>query len=250
MGAPAFPESALVPTVYALHGIAVTPDVWSDLRQAAPDLPIVAPDLTELAERGDGTLARMLRDLVARAPAGPLVLVGSSLGAQLSLELAPLLGDRVRGTLLLAPGPAEMDDDFFVRVRGLLRVLEHWNAEVAKSLPPLLLYRFGPRYAHNVERLMRMFARAAERSATLLAIAPAFRNASETLPRQPAPVRALIGADNANPVTAVGVYESWRNAIGDAAERVPSASEFIQMDRPEVVAEALRAMCAPEAAAG
>jgi pimeloyl-ACP methyl ester carboxylesterase len=244
---PAHTESELVPTVFALHGIAVTPDIWNDLRQAAPDLPMLAPDLIALVERGDGTLARLVRDLVAMAPPGPIVLVGSSYGAQLALELGPELGDRVVGILLLAPGPAEMDDDFFVRVRGLLRVLEHWNAEVARSLPPLLLYRFGPRYAHNVGRLMRMFSVAAERSAAMLALARGFRNASVTLPLQPAPVRVLVGADNANPITAVGVYESWRQAVGEAVERIPSASEYIQLDQPELLADAIRAMCAAHA---
>jgi len=233
----------LIPTIYALHGVAVTPDVWIDVQRAAPELPFVAPDLLQLIERGDGTLARVLEGLVARAPAGPLLLVGSSWGAQLALELGEHLGDRVVGTLLVAPGPADPDHEFITRARGLVRVLEHWNDEVARSLPPLLLYRFGPRYAANVDRLLRMFSVAAMRSASMLAIADGFRSASETLPLQHGPVRVLVGADNRNPITGPGVYEGWRQVLGDdAVERVPAASEYIQLDRPDHVADAIRAL--------
>ncbi len=232
------------PTIYALQGLAVTPDVWDDLKQALPELRVVCPDVVALAERGDGTLAGLLRKLAEQAPAGPLLLVGSSIGAHVALELAAFMGDRVVGSLLLAPGPAVTDEEFSLRVRGLLRVLENWTDEAARSLIPLLLYRFSPRYPANEKRLARMLSIAAPRSPALLNLAAGFQSAPDLLPRLHGPVHVLVGADNGNPVTGPAVYDTWRGVLPEGVERIPSASEYMQMDRPELVADAIRAMVA------
>ena len=82
------------------------------------------------------------------------------------------------------------------------------------------------------------------RSVPLLALSGAFHPADELLERIPGPVRALLAADNANPLTGP-VLDQWRSLLGGAAvERVTSASEFLAMERPEAVVGALRDLLA------
>ena len=236
----------MTPTIYALHALAVSPEMWHDVRDAAPDLTFVAPDLAEVVEEpgSEGSLATFVRKLADRAPAGPLLLLGASIGANFALELAAVLGERVRGTLLVVPGPPAADEAFLERTSGLLRTLRHaWNDEMAAAFVPLLVYRFGPRYAQVAERVERMLRRNGARAAPLLELSPAFAPAAELLPRIPGPVRILVAADNSNPIVGPHVLEDWRQLLGtEAVQRVSSASEFLPMERPEVVVEALRAL--------
>ncbi|WP_373045811.1 alpha/beta fold hydrolase [Vulgatibacter sp.] len=230
-------------TIVALHAAAVTPAMWDEVRQAAPDLEFLAPDLIALTERGDGTLAHLVQDLAAQLPEGPLVLLGASIGAHIALELAAVLGDRVRGTVMVAPGPPTLDAEFLERARGLERIVRHaWSPAVGKSLIPLLVYPFGPDYATIAARVERMLALAAERSATLLGMSPALHRAAELLPLVSGPVRVLIAGANSNPVVGVGLAEAWRGVLGSAVEKIPDASEFLPMEKPDAVVDAIRAL--------
>lgn len=234
-----------MPTVYALHALATTPEIWQDVRDAAPDLTFVTPDLLRLLEnaRADQTLERLLVDLIDQAPAGPLLLAGASIGANIALELGALLGDRVVGTLLIVPGPPALDAAFRDRSHALLRSMHHaWTDEMVANFAKLLVYPFGPRHASVAARVERMLRHNASRSAPLLALSAAFRDAQDLLPHIRGPVRALLGADNANPLTG-SVLGAWRDLLGDAAvERVESASESLVMERPDAVVGALRSM--------
>lgn len=233
-------------TIYALHALAVSPEMWQDVREEAPDLRFAAPDLLRVIEeeRIEGQLDTLIAALAERAPPGPIVLLGSSIGAHLALELAAVLGARVRGTLLLVPGPPALDGDFLVRANTLMRTLQHaWTDEVARSFVKLLVYPFGRRHASVAERVERMLRHWGPRSAPLLAVAGGFRDAARLLPRIPGPVRALLAADNANPVHGPGLVDAWRKLLGEeAVQRIESASEFLPMERPDAVVAALRTL--------
>lgn len=106
-------------TAVLLHGLFDTPQGWRDLPRrlaeaglavATPALP--APDATPAL---DGIAAGLEADL----PAGPLALVGHSLGAAVAVALARRLGPRVRRLVLLAPAGigARINPDF---VGGML----------------------------------------------------------------------------------------------------------------------------------
>lgn len=231
-------------SIYGLHALAVSPEMWDDVRDAAPDLPFVAPDLCEVLEEGrfEGNLAGFVNALAQRAPEGELVLVGASIGAHFALELAAHLGERVRACLLIVPGPACLDDDFRARANSLVRTLRHaWTEEMARNFVKLLVYPFGRRQASVAARVERMLTRYGPRAAPLVGLSPGFRDAAELLPRLHGPVRVLIAADNSNPIQSPGVAEQWRQLLGaSAVERVDSASEFLPMERPEVVVRAIR----------
>src|SRR5690606_33471235 len=114
---------------------------------------------------------------------------------------------------------------------------------MAATFVPLLVYRFGPRYASVAERVERMIRRSGPRSAALLELSPGFAPASELLPKIHGPVKAVLAADNGNPIIGPDVLEAWRRTLGgEAVERVTSASEFLPMERPDAVVAALRSL--------
>ncbi len=102
-------------TVVALHGFTGSGsdfDVFSDRL----GVPIVAPDLLGHGDAPDPAEPRAYRmsAQVRRLAAGlgndgPVVLLGYSLGGRVALRLWPLLGDRLRGMVLIGAHPGLMD---------------------------------------------------------------------------------------------------------------------------------------------
>lgn len=105
-------------TVVLLHGLFDSAKGWRDLPQRlgrmglsvhAPDLPGHGASLA-LAPSVDAMADQLIADL----PAGPLALVGHSLGAALAVRLARRLGSRVTRLVLIAPAGvgARINADF------------------------------------------------------------------------------------------------------------------------------------------
>jgi 2-succinyl-6-hydroxy-2,4-cyclohexadiene-1-carboxylate synthase len=99
-----------------LHGFTHTGVSWARVRAALPErYRALAPDL-----RGHGaasgarpvTLAAVLEDLAAVAPAEPFTLAGYSMGGRLALHLAlaPVVADRVARLVLIGASPGIADD--------------------------------------------------------------------------------------------------------------------------------------------
>jgi hypothetical protein len=127
--------------VIYLHGFASSPASSKALRfgreLARHGVSYDCPDLNRPSFE-DLTVTRMLRqagDAIARAPQGPVALIGSSLGAFVAVHAAARHPGTVDRLLLLAPaldlsdGPQGADVDEWRRT-GRLRVFHHaWNEE-------------------------------------------------------------------------------------------------------------------------
>lgn len=105
-------------TVVLLHGLFDSAKGWRDLPQRlgrmglsvhAPDLPGHGASLAPAQ-----SVEAMADQLIADLPAGPLALVGHSLGAALAVRLARRLGARVTRLVLIAPAGvgARINADF------------------------------------------------------------------------------------------------------------------------------------------
>jgi pyruvate dehydrogenase E2 component (dihydrolipoamide acetyltransferase) len=105
-------------TVVLLHGLFDSRQGWRDLPQrlARSGLAVHAPDLPGHGD--DAAEATGLDDMAARIaadlPAGPLCLVGHSLGAALAVRIAARFGARVERLVLIAPAGigARINADF------------------------------------------------------------------------------------------------------------------------------------------
>ncbi len=115
------------PTFVLIHGFAGDASTWSLLSAALARAgqSVIAPDLPghgtnpAAAASPDDLVAGVLRDLANRA--GPLHLIGHSLGAWVAVQAALALGPRVAALTLIAPAGAgrEISEIF---VRGMAEV--------------------------------------------------------------------------------------------------------------------------------
>jgi pyruvate dehydrogenase E2 component (dihydrolipoamide acetyltransferase) len=140
--------------IVLLHGLFDDPRGWRDLprRLQATGHPVLAPDLPALAA-GEGIEALAVR-LAPLLPAGPLCLLGHSLGAAVAVRLALRLGPAVDRLVLIAPGGigARLNPDF---TDGML------NAETEAALARALALLdagtvSGPALAAELDRLRRL----------------------------------------------------------------------------------------------
>jgi 2-succinyl-6-hydroxy-2,4-cyclohexadiene-1-carboxylate synthase len=99
-----------------LHGFTHTGASWGRVREALPQsYRALAPDLRghgTASETQPVTLAAVLADLAALAPAEPFTLVGYSMGGRIALQLAlaPGMTGRVRRLVLIGASPGIADD--------------------------------------------------------------------------------------------------------------------------------------------
>jgi pimeloyl-ACP methyl ester carboxylesterase len=83
-----------------LHGTPLGPEVWDAVRGYLPGAS-VAPDLNRQVVT-DGVLQHELaRAVLPEMPAGPLVVVGHSLGGQVAIEMALLVPHRIERLILV-----------------------------------------------------------------------------------------------------------------------------------------------------
>ena len=121
------PRTVGQPTLVLIHGFAGDASTWSLLSAALirAGQDVITPDLAghgtnpEAAVSPDDLVAGVLRNLANRA--GPLHLIGHSLGAWVAVQVALALGPRVAALTLIAPAGAgrEIADIF---VRGMAEV--------------------------------------------------------------------------------------------------------------------------------
>jgi pimeloyl-ACP methyl ester carboxylesterase len=107
-----------VGTVVLLHGLFDSARGWRDLPQrlGRMGLPVHAPDLPGHGASDARALSveAMVDQVISDLPAGPLALVGHSLGAVLAVRIARRLGTRVTRLVLIAPAGvgARINADF------------------------------------------------------------------------------------------------------------------------------------------
>ncbi|GAA2002583.1 alpha/beta hydrolase [Nakamurella flavida] len=100
-----------VTTVLAIHGITSSHRAFLALARAVPDIRLVAPDLRGRAGSADlpgpwglGTHAEDVAVVLERCTAGPVVVVGHSMGAFVAVLLAHARPDLVRSLVLVDGG--------------------------------------------------------------------------------------------------------------------------------------------------
>lgn len=230
------------PRVLALHGIAATPALWHDVAQLAPELEIVTPDVTAMLQSVGSRLGALVRALAAVVPTGPVVLTGCGVGANVALELAAVFGDRLAGLLLLNPQPLRPQTAFRERYRQLARTI---RAELGRdellAWTAIFVHRAGLRAERAVEQAEAMLVAAGPSCGPLVQLTADFPDADRTLARVRAPISALFGADHLNPFAGPNWIEEWRRALGpEAVELLPGTRQWLPLEVPDVVANALR----------
>ena len=228
--------------VLALHGMGATPALWNDVAEQAPDLSLLAPDVSTLLQAVGGRLGCLVRALSAIVPAGPVTLTGCGVGANVALELGALLGDRLRGVLLLSPQPLRPHAMFRERYRQLAKTLQtKMTPDELLAWTPIFVSRRGVRADKSVPQAERMLLAADGASVALARFSADFPDAGRTLQRVRAPVRALFAGDNLNPFHGPRWVDDWRRSLGpENVELLPEARHWLPLEAPEEVALALR----------
>ena len=97
------PEDPAALTILAVHGVTASHKAWPALAEALPEVRIIAPDLRGRrrsnalpAPYGMPSHAEDLAAVLAALSTGPVVVVGHSMGAFVSVVLANLFPERVR----------------------------------------------------------------------------------------------------------------------------------------------------------
>ncbi len=120
------PEDPHAPTILAVHGVTASHKAWPYLAEALPGVRIIAPDLRGRgrsnalpAPYGMPSHAEDLAAVLAALAAGPVVVVGHSMGAFAAVVLANLFPERVRSLVLVDGGlplqvPAGLSDEQIV----------------------------------------------------------------------------------------------------------------------------------------
>lgn len=120
------PADPAAPTILAVHGVTASHKAWPYLAEALPEVRIIAPDLRGRgrsnalpAPYGMPSHAEDLAAVLAALAAGPVVVVGHSMGAFASVVLANLFPERVRSLVLVDGGlplqvPAGLSDEQIV----------------------------------------------------------------------------------------------------------------------------------------
>lgn len=215
--------------------------MWLDVR-AELGLPLLTPDLNRIAFEEDGRLDALVARICAELPDGELFVTGCSLGASIAVEVAAALGERVRGLLLVTPQPVSPDTHYREGVRALCEGSLFWDREQLLGLVPLLLYPSNPRYKRSARVLERMLVEATgEACVPFMQIAATLPSALPALERIRCERRAIFGKHSIDPFCGPDWIPAWRKALGAGRVLVAEeASEFVVMERPELVAQQLR----------
>jgi pyruvate dehydrogenase E2 component (dihydrolipoamide acetyltransferase) len=225
-----------------LHGLFDSARGWRDLpeRLAQAGHAVLVPDLPGhgRSARGDGTLAGAEAALAAILPAaGPVGLVGHSLGAVLATGLARALGPRLDRLVLIAPaglGP-RMDADFLDLMAGA-----RTTAALARALA-----RLGPGSGpYSEEALSAELDRLAPRRDAMVALGRGLAqkgiqqvDTGPLLEGVAAPVTAVFGLDD--PII------DWRDAAHLPARAaihfIKGAGHLPHAVQPDLVADLILA---------
>jgi pimeloyl-ACP methyl ester carboxylesterase len=219
-----------------IHGHPFDRTMWTPQIEAfAPERRVLAPDL-----RGYGaspvvpgiTPLSVLEALLDDLRVESVVLVGLSMGGQIAMECADLLGDRVRG-LVLADTFAEPETDEGKRVRNAMadRLLrEGMRGYADEVLHKMVAPYADPAVQSHVHRMMT--AAPPEGAAAALrgrAERPDYR---PVLTRVTVPSLVVVGEDDE--FTPVPVAESLHALLPDSSLHVvKGAAHMPNLERPE-----------------
>ncbi|WP_373045809.1 alpha/beta fold hydrolase [Vulgatibacter sp.] len=240
-------KKVLRPRVLALHGSAATAALYRDVSTTAHELDLVAPDLVALTLAVGGRLGSLLRALAGIVPEGPVLLTGCGVGANIALELAAQLGDRVRGVLLTSPLPLRPDAVYRERTRQFARLLAaEMGVDEVLAWTPIMVHRDGlrgRRAAQQAEAMLRIAATVS--CAPLVQLGADFPDGNLALKRLVAPVRALFAAECINPFLGETLIADWTKALGPGAvELIAQTRHWLPIEAPEKIVAELRAFAA------
>ncbi len=228
----------MIPTVFLLPGLACDARVWRD---AIP--PLVAAghrvQVSDVHARFD-TLPEMAAALLAEAGPAPLVLVGTSMGGMLALELCRQAPHRVAALALLGT-TARPDTPETIRLRSAACELfaQGRMDEVLRANIPFAFHPGHPRLNELVADYFEMVRRAGAegliRQNRAVMARPDYR---PLLPTIACPVLVMCGKnDRLTPVD--GSREIASAIPGAALELLPRCGHLLTMEWGEQVGAAL-----------
>jgi pimeloyl-ACP methyl ester carboxylesterase len=232
--------------VLLVHGYPLSGRLWDAVvEQLADDYRLIVPDLrghgaSEASPKAD--MGRYAEDLVAVLEAAdetrPVVLVGMSMGGYVCFELCRRYPKRVRA-LALVDSRAEPDTPEAAegRRRTAERVMNEGSGVVADEMA-------GKLFAPGAPADLRTRWRDIMASTPPEGVAAALRAMADRPDSQPllaelgVPVLVVVGAEDA--ITPPDGARRMAQSIGAPLELVPGAGHMTPVEKPVVVAQALR----------
>jgi len=233
------------PCVLALHAAATTRALWDEVRRSARGFHLLAPDLAAIARAARGDRDLVIELLAALLPERPVPLAGCGTGANLAVEIAARVPERVSGLLLVNPYPPRPRPRTQSTWRSLLRSARNGVSEdERRSWATLLVNPEGPRFEAAAERTVAMLRAVAEQvhRPEVLDVLDA-ADIRRQLPALRERIQILFGAARPLPFSD-DAREKWIEAVGEERVRsVDRAGYWIPLEEPELIAEALRRLC-------
>lgn len=238
------------PTLVFLPGLANDAEVWADVREAlrqvaSPALrPLLAGARVGDAHARHATLPQMAQALLDEH-AGPLVLVGHSMGGMLALHAVRLAAARVVGLALLGT-TARPDTPEVVQLRRDACV-QFAAGRLDEVLRANVAFAFHPEHAGNPAMVARYFAIVRRAGAEqLIAQNQAVMSRDDSRPHLAAidtrtcPTLVLCG--EADALTPPEVSREIADAVpGARFEVLPRCAHMLTLEQPAAVAERLAA---------
>ncbi len=223
------------PTLVLVPGLLSDRTVWEPVvARFAPKIEVVVADLST-----QDSIADMARDTLA-ATAGPLIVVGHSMGARVALEMVRMSPDRIARLALLDTGIHPLKEGETAKREEIVRFAYENGMEAlaARWLPPMVLEQ-----RHGDRDLMGTLTDMVERMTPELHA----RQIRALLNRPDA--RAALASVTCPLLIAVGRQDQWSpvaqheemQALVPHAELtiIEDAGHFAPIERPEAVVAAL-----------
>jgi len=223
------------PTLILISGLLSDAVVWQPVVDAFSDsMSVVTVDLN-----GGGTFSDRAETILANN-AGPLNIVGHSMGARVALEVVRLAADRVMKLAMLDTGVHPLQDGEAGSRQVLLDLAhnEGMAAMAAKWLPPMV---HPDRLSDDAlmetltSMVLRADAKTYEQQVRTMLARPEVEN---LLPLIACPVLLVVGRQDK--WSQLAQHEHMRDQISDASlVIIEDAGHFAPIERPEATIEAL-----------
>ena len=219
------------PTVVLIPGLGNTGRLWHGQRKALEEIArVIVPDL-----RGSESIDQMAKRVLEQSPAGPLSLVGFSLGGYVAFDILRQSASRVDRLALISCSPYTDTRVAAGQRAELIEKAKDGYADVLRGMAAFVVFGAGPRAPETREALISMGNDlGAEEFCLQQRVAMERQDCCEILANIRVPTRVICGSDD--PITPASHSRYLAENIPEAGLTiVDNAGHLLPLERPDEI---------------